>query len=78
LRALGHVGFSGCGAQLFLPHGMWHLPGPGNEPMSPALAGRFLSTALPGKTLMPSYQNISVMRAGALFCLILYHWSLKQ
>ena len=29
--------------------GMWDLPGPGNEPVSPALAGRFLSTAPPGK-----------------------------
>ena len=24
---------------------MWNLPGPGNEPVSPALAGGFLSTA---------------------------------
>ena len=30
---------------------MWHLPGPGLEPVSPALAGRFLTTAPPGKTL---------------------------
>ena len=28
---------------------MWDLPGPGLEPMSPALAGRFLTTAPPGK-----------------------------
>ena len=28
----------------------WDLPGPGLEPVSPALAGRFLSTALPGKS----------------------------
>ena len=25
--------------------GMWDLPGPGLEPVSPALAGRFLTTA---------------------------------
>ena len=30
--------------------GMWNLPRPGTAPMSPALAGRFLSTALPGKS----------------------------
>ena len=30
---------------------MWDLPGPGMEPMSPALAGRFLSTAPLGKSL---------------------------
>ena len=28
---------------------MWDLPGPGLEPTSPALAGRFLTTAPPGK-----------------------------
>ena len=29
---------------------MWDLPGPGIEPVSPALAGRFLTTAPPGKS----------------------------
>ena len=29
---------------------MWDLPGPGFEPVSPALASRFLSTAPPGKS----------------------------
>jgi len=28
---------------------MWNLPRPGMEPMSPALAGGFLTTAPPGK-----------------------------
>ena len=28
---------------------MWDLPGPGIKPMSPALAGRFLTTGPPGK-----------------------------
>ena len=28
---------------------MWDLPGPGPEPVSPALAGGFLTTAPPGK-----------------------------
>ena len=30
---------------------MWDLPGPGLEPVSPALAGVFLTTASPGKSL---------------------------
>ena len=30
---------------------MWDLPGPGLEPMSPALGGGFLTTAPPGKSL---------------------------
>ena len=29
---------------------MWALPGPVIEPVSPALAGRFLTTAPPGKS----------------------------
>ena len=33
-----------------LLHNMWNLLGTGIEPMSPALAGRFLSTAPPGKS----------------------------
>ena len=38
-----------CGTQASLLHGMWDLPGPGLEPVSPALAGRFLTTEPPGK-----------------------------
>ena len=32
-----------------LLRGMWDLPRPGHEPVSPALAGGFLTTAPPGK-----------------------------
>ena len=31
---------------------MWDLPGPGLEPVSPALAGGFLTTAPPGEPLI--------------------------
>ena len=60
-QALGHAGFSSCGlqalewrlsscgTQIQLLHGMWDLPGPGLEPMSPELAGGFLTTAPPGR-----------------------------
>ena len=33
---------------------MWNLPRPGIEPMSPAQAGRFLSTGQPGKSCCAS------------------------
>ena len=51
LQSMGsrHAGFSSCGTQAQLPHGMWDLLRPGLEPVSPALAGRFLTTAPPGK-----------------------------
>ena len=34
---------------------MWDLPRPGFEPVSPALAGGFLSTAPPGKSQSKSF-----------------------
>ena len=40
---------SSCGAQAELLRGMWELPRPEIEPVSPALAGGFLTTAPPGK-----------------------------
>ena len=39
-----HTGFSSCGTR-----SQWDLPGPGLKPMSPSLAGGFLSIAPPGK-----------------------------
>ena len=63
LRSTGsrHTGFSSCGSWA-LEHrlsscgarasplrGMWDLPRPGLEPVSPALAGRFSTTAPLGK-----------------------------
>ena len=39
---------SSCGARASLLRGMWDLPGPGLKPVSPALAGGFLTTAPPG------------------------------
>ena len=35
---------------------MWDLPGPGIEPISPALAGRFLTTGPPGKPLQSRFE----------------------
>ena len=40
---------SSCGAGAQLLRGMWDLPGPGLEPISPALAGGLSTTAPPGK-----------------------------
>ena len=56
-----HMGFSSCGSQDlehrlsscgawgYLLCGLWDLPRPGLELVSPALAGRFSTTAPPGK-----------------------------
>ena len=40
---------SSCGSRAQLLRGMWDPPRPELEPVSPALAGRFSTTAPPGK-----------------------------
>ena len=40
---------SSCGSRAQLLRGMWDLPRPGLEPVSPALAGRSSTTEPPGK-----------------------------
>ena len=49
-QALGHVGSVVGVHGLSCPATMWGLPGPGVEPMSAGLAGRFSSTVPPGKS----------------------------
>ena len=59
LRASGSVGkapalehrLSSFDAWAQLLRGMWDPPGPGIEPVSPALAGGFFTTEPPGKPL---------------------------
>ena len=46
---------SSCGARAYLLRGMWDLPRPGLESVSPALAGGFLTTAPPGKSPVFSF-----------------------
>ena len=48
-RALGYR-LSSCGAWAYLLHEVWDPLGPGIKLVSPALAGRFLTTAPPGKS----------------------------
>lgn len=43
-------GLGSCGAAVYLLGGMWGLTGPGIKDVSPALTGRLLSTAPPGKS----------------------------
>ena len=46
---------SSCGSRAQLLRGMWDLPRPGLEPVFPALAGRFSTTAPPGKPLTSTF-----------------------
>ena len=54
---------SSHGTQTQLLCGMWDLPGPGLELVSPALAGGFLTTAPPGKSLY-LFQYYHLQRPG--------------
>ena len=47
---------SSCGSRAQLLRGMWDPPGPGLEPVSPALAGRLSTTAPPGKLQGPAFK----------------------
>ena len=55
---------SSCGSRAQLLRGMWDLPRPGPEPVSPALAGRFSTTAPPGKPYF--YFNCHIMASSIL------------
>ena len=52
---------SSCGARAKLLRGMWDIPGPGLEPVSPALAGRFLTTAPPGKPVFVDFLMVAIL-----------------
>ena len=52
-----------CGTWAQLLRGTWDLPGPGLEPVSPALAGGFLTTAPPGKSMNLFCMNFHVPTA---------------
>ena len=51
---------SSCGSRAQLLRGMWDLPRPGLEPVSPALAGRFSTTAPPGKSPMCTLDHSTI------------------
>ena len=79
------MGFSGCGLQALerrlsscgpwfeLLPGMWDLPGPGIESVSPALAGGFVSSVPPGK---PSHRVLRSLKSEILVP-VSDHWSLR-
>ena len=46
---------SSCGTRAQLPYGMWDLPEPGIKPVFPTLAGGFLTTGPPDKSLNSNF-----------------------
>ena len=57
---------------------MWELPGPGIEPMSPAPAGGFLTTAPPGKVLRSLSEGTLSTHKNLLFAILRDAVSLPQ
>ena len=53
---------SNCGSQAQLLRGTWDLPRLGLEPVSPALAGRFSTTAPPGKPWMSVFYHMCLLQ----------------
>ena len=78
-----HTGFSSCGAQALLLCSIWDLPGPGLEPVSPALSGRSLTTVPPGESLyfilhlgfyrIPSFGTYSSVASLCLICCFYFY-----
>ena len=52
---------SNCGSRAQLLCGMWDLPRPGLEPVSPALAGRLSTTAPPGKPYLQYFLKAKII-----------------
>ena len=52
---------SSCSSRAQLLRGMWDLPRPGLGPVSPALAGRFSTTAPPGKPCFCLFSTTAVV-----------------
>ena len=61
-RGLESAGFSSCGALAQLLHGVWSLPGPEMEPVSPALASGFLTTGPPRPKVLTGGCRLLVKR----------------
>ena len=67
---------SNCSAWAQLLHSTWDLPGPEIKPMSPTLAGRFLSTGPSGKLLILAFRvllykylfNVIIFKKPHNFC----------
>ena len=53
---------------------MWDLPRPGLEPVSPALAGRFSTTAPPGKSRIPDFFSGKIRGSGNITLLATVGW----
>ena len=60
LQQLQHVDSVAVAHGLSCPHSMWDLPRPGIKPVSPALAGGFLTTGPPGKSLPSKVSSVLI------------------
>ena len=73
---------SSCGSRAQLLRGMWDLPRPGLEPVSPALAGRFSTTTPPGKPCFLFFYKfiyfilfiLFLAALGLCFCMRAFLW----
>ena len=69
---------SNCGSRAQLLRGMWDLPRPGLEPVFPALAGRFSTTAPPGKPQKPFMKGFVIAGESATITGVWQRWRGRQ
>ena len=73
-----------CGSRAQLLRGMWDLPRPGLEAVSPALAGRFSTTVPPGKPywfliiFFKYYYFVGPKCSGGFVCVYVYILCVKN
>ena len=65
---------SNCGSRAQLLRGMWDLPRPGLEPVSPASAGRLSTTAPPGKPLALFFYFLFLRTVSLIFICLFIYW----
>ena len=68
------LGFSSCGSWPYLLCSMWNLPGAGIELKSPALAGRFLTTGPPEKSLLSHFESPSLRKTSLRTSFLVVQW----
>ena len=77
-------GLSSCGTRAWLSRGMWDPPGPEIEPVSPALAGRFLPMGHEESPRDGFYYNIGALKLDLksilvyVFCMIYWVFTMRK
>ena len=76
-RPVVALGLSSCGAWAPLPHGIWNPPGPGIEPVSPALPGRLSTPGPPVKHILKGSSKNNFFKINC-HALLIFHLKIQK